>query len=240
MLTSSCVGSQVQCVRWSSAHPSHLLSASFDGSAKIYDIRSPSTSALSFELGADAEDAQWDPFNENRFLVSTEKGIVHVFDSRKEGQRVAQWKASKKETTCISFNAEIRNLVATASTDAKIYLWDVSAIESDAPDSGRNGTAAPSASSGGGGGSNDDGTYASCAECVKRVDVGVGAVFAMGWSRNNAMVMAAGGAKGGVVVWDARQDAKVQQRYKTHPSLGIEDDNDEDTLANGDVQMDAL
>ena len=54
------------------------------------------------------------------------------------------------------------------------------------------------------------------------------------------MVMAAGGAKGGVAVWDARQDAKVQQRYKSHPSLGIEDDIDEDAHTNGDVHMDAL
>jgi len=57
-----------------------LLSAAYDKSAAIIDIRSPSE-VHRWKLSADVEKVEWNPHKPQEFLVSSEDGMVKKFDN---------------------------------------------------------------------------------------------------------------------------------------------------------------
>lgn len=74
---------KVCALAWNPLEPTLFLTASYDQTSRvcILDSRSPDSIA-SFRIGSDVECVKWDPFRSERFIVSSEDGIVRCFDGR--------------------------------------------------------------------------------------------------------------------------------------------------------------
>ena len=115
--------------------------------------------------------------------VSAENGKVFALDARKAGEFVFEFQAHRREVTSLSCSVGARGLLATGSTDTKVKLWDVS------------------------------GARGAGAEQLASQDMKVGAIFSSEFSRDEPFCISAGGAKGGVVVWDARASKALCERF---------------------------
>eukprot|EP00270_Netrium_digitus_P010876 TRINITY_DN3403_c0_g1_i1.p1 TRINITY_DN3403_c0_g1~~TRINITY_DN3403_c0_g1_i1.p1 ORF type:complete len:584 (+),score=199.20 TRINITY_DN3403_c0_g1_i1:238-1752(+) len=136
---------KVQSLAWNPSHPTVLLSGSFDRSAAIVDMRAPAKEAVRWPVSADVETVAWDPHHPELFVVSTEDGIVSINDVRTAlgggayaGQPVFSLHAHDAAACSVSFNPSAPGLLATASMDKSVKLWDIehqtpSLVTSQAP-----------------------------------------------------------------------------------------------------------
>jgi len=165
---------KVQAVAWNPAEGQILLSGGFDQRVCMADMRTPGGEPASWDLSADVEALAWDPHNPTCFAVSVESGEVLFYDARggAGSKPLMQLAAHSKATSALSFNSAVKGMILTASTDKKIKLWGID-IESGAEP-----------------------------ELLASEDLKVGAIFSASFCRDAPMVLAAGGAKGAVAVWD--------------------------------------
>ncbi|GBG60547.1 hypothetical protein CBR_g8571 [Chara braunii] len=132
---------KVQAVSWNPAQSSVLLTGSFDKTAALVDMRSGNHSPITWSLTADVECIAWNPHSPLQFIVSTEDGLLKCFDVRTvqttggnpqqpqlggAGMPLYTLSAHDKPACSVSFNPIAPNLLATASTDKMVKLWDVS------------------------------------------------------------------------------------------------------------------
>lgn len=173
---------KVQAVAWNAAEASVLLSGGFDRAACMADMRVVGGECLRWQLGADSEALAWLPATPTAFLASTEDGTVAAFDARNGSGSAPLWRLSAHDATAcsLSFSPAAPSLLATASTDKKVKLWDVSSEQ-------------PS--------------------LVAASDMGVGAIFSAAFCAESPFLVAAGGAKGSVAVWDTLSTAAVAAKY---------------------------
>lgn len=124
---------KVQAVTWSRHSPEVLLSGSFDKSVIMMDMSSSENAQNKWSVAADVESLAWDPHNEHSFVVSLENGTVQGFDIRVTASDSSSGPkpcftlhAHDKAVSSISYNPSAPNLLATASTDKMVKLWDIS------------------------------------------------------------------------------------------------------------------
>lgn len=180
---------KVQSVAWNAAQPSVLLSGGFDQAAFLADVRTPDGTPLKWGTDSDVESLAWVPHEPTQFLVSTEDGLVAMFDARAGGGSAPLWRLSAhdKPTCALSMCPAVPGLLATASTDKKVKLWDFSSGQPVA---------------------------------ISNQDLKVGALFSAGFCPESPFLVAAGGAKGSVAVWDTLTDPLVAGKYGRKASRG--------------------
>ncbi|CAL8460646.1 g176 [Coccomyxa elongata] len=118
---------KVQAVAWNPADAPVLLSGAFDKVAALADVRVPDGQPLTWQVSADVEALTWSPHAPTTFLVSSEDGLVCGYDARAGAGSEPLFRLAAHDTaTCaLSFNPAAPNLLATASTDNMVKLWDV-------------------------------------------------------------------------------------------------------------------
>lgn len=172
---------KVQAVEWNPAESPVLLSGGFDQRVCLSDVRARDTEGAlgcpAWTLSSDVEALGWNPHAPTQFAVSCENGNVIIYDTRNgpDAEPFLQFSAHNKATTAVSFNPAVPGLLLTASTDKKVNLWDIS-------------TTTTTATTG--------------VSKLASEDLKVGAVFTASFTKDAPMVLAAGGAKGTVAVWD--------------------------------------
>ncbi|CAN1273880.1 Uncharacterized WD repeat-containing protein C17D11.16, partial [Linum perenne] len=72
----------VQAVAWNHHEAQILLSGSFDRSVIMKDGRNPTSRGIRWSVAADVESLAWDPHSSHSFVVSLEDGTVQGFDIR--------------------------------------------------------------------------------------------------------------------------------------------------------------
>jgi periodic tryptophan protein 1 len=124
---------KVQAVQFHpSANESWLLATgSFDRTVALVDCRTASV-ATKYGLPSDIEAMAWDPFNSSRLYVSTESGHICCIDVRQQGSPLFTFQAHEKAVSSLSFSASVPGMLATASVDKVVKVWD-SASEAEVP-----------------------------------------------------------------------------------------------------------
>ncbi|KAJ5068754.1 periodic tryptophan protein [Anaeramoeba ignava] len=118
---------KVQSVSWNPKNDSLLLTAGYDSAAFICDIKQNLTKnqgITKFSLSSEVEYCAWNPIESDKFIVSTDDGIVQYYDIRNHSSPIFSANCHKKETTSISFSL-IPGLLVTAGTDKSIKIWDL-------------------------------------------------------------------------------------------------------------------
>jgi len=119
---------KVQALQWHPTDPAVLLTGSFDRTAAVLDVRAAASdwkAAGKWPVSSDIECVQWDASNPNRFFVSTDQGNVTCHDARKQGQGpIFTIGAHSAACTGLALNAHVPGLLATASLDKTVKIWD--------------------------------------------------------------------------------------------------------------------
>eukprot|EP00850_Spirogloea_muscicola_P003057 SM000012S25319 [mRNA] locus=s12:333757:337733:+ [translate_table: standard] len=184
---------KVQAVAWNPTEPTGLLSGSFDKTTALVDMRLPDQAALRWSMSADVECLAWDPQTVQNFVVSTEDGLVCCYDVRRgsepgtgsgrsDVQALYRLHAHDKATCSLSFNSVTPHMLATASTDKTVKIWDTT---NDAP------------------------------SCLTSINPKVGAIFSLSFCRDSPNLLAIGGSKGKLHVWNTWTSTAVANKTKS-------------------------
>lgn len=145
---------------------------------------------MSFKLPSSAKDiesAQWHYTMEHNFIVSTESGMVFGFDTRKFKEPVFSFQAHTKACSHAAFSPHVPNMMATVGTDKLCKIWDISQT-------------------------NESGKLAP--KCVAKKDMEQGQLFSVQFYEDIPFVLAAGGQKGEVAIWDTEEDKSVKTIFR--------------------------
>ena len=148
------------------------------------DVRAPSAAALRWEAPADVEALAWDPHSPTCFAVAAENGEVLMYDARGG--------AGSAPTARLA--AHERAATSLSYSPAVRGLFLTASTDKKVKLWGAGHGGAP--------------------RLLGCEDLKVGAVFSASFCRDAPMVVAAGGAKGAVSVWDTRNSAAVVEFAK--------------------------
>ena len=179
---------KVCSIAWHSKESTVLLSGSYDRSVVAADMRAPDAKVPRWGVESDVETVMWDPHDSNQFYVTTENGIIHLFDTRnapsKPEASKAVWQLQAHDESISSFdvNTIIPGFLATGSTDKVVKLWNVQ----------------PTGPS-----------------MVVSRNLDVGRVFSTTFAPDPevAFRLAVAGSKGAMQVWDTSTNAAVRQAF---------------------------
>ncbi|KAI8925486.1 WD40-repeat-containing domain protein [Entophlyctis helioformis] len=117
---------KVQAVAWNRAEPAVLLTGGYDRRACAFDSRAPG-SISAWTLTADVECIKWDPIHSERFLVSTEDGIVKAFDVRKGAAKDTLFTlhAHDAAVSALDISSHIDGCIITGSGDKMVKIWSI-------------------------------------------------------------------------------------------------------------------
>lgn len=179
---------QVQAVAWNHHAPQVLLSGSFDRSVVMKDGRIPEHSGYRWSVTADVESLAWDPHAEHSFVVSLEDGTVKGFDIR-----AAKTDAASELTPSFTLHAHDKAVCAVSynasarnllATGSEDKMVKLWDLSNDKP------------------------------SLVASRKPKAGAVFSIFFSQDSPFLLAIGGSKGNLEVWDTRSEAGVAQRFQ--------------------------
>lgn len=104
-----------------------LLSASQDGTARVFDIRQAALSSWhTFRCNADAvRDIKWSPTDGFKFACCTASGAVLNWDIRKPNAPIIKISAHDSACLSISWHPDGEHLIS-GGLDQKCYVWDLS------------------------------------------------------------------------------------------------------------------
>eukprot|EP00842_Homolaphlyctis_polyrhiza_P001076 jgi/Hompol1/196/HPOL_005262-RA len=194
---------KVQAVCWNKAEPAVLLTGGYDQRVCAFDSRAPDTVAA-WKLTADVECLKWDPLHSERFMVSTEDGIVKAFDVRTGGGDKAKalftLQAHDSAVSALDISPFHDGLMVTGSADKNVKIWS---IKDNKP------------------------------ACIVSRDVDTGKVFSANFSPDSPYLVSLAGSKGRVVVWNLETNGAVRRAYPPRQhgqvrSMVLFDDDDDD------------
>ncbi|EPZ36510.1 hypothetical protein O9G_006015, partial [Rozella allomycis CSF55] len=118
---------KVQAVQWNEKQSAILLTGSYDKTAVCADVRDvESKTQPTWNLPADVECLKWNPFDENKFLVSLENGHVMYADVRQPGQFIFTLNAhDDKPVSALDWNYKLPNIFITGAVDKTVKIWDL-------------------------------------------------------------------------------------------------------------------
>ncbi|KAG5514455.1 hypothetical protein RHGRI_035759 [Rhododendron griersonianum] len=179
----------VQAVAWNHHVPQVLLSGSFDHTVVLKDGRIPSHTGFKWSVSADVESVAWDPHTEHSFVVSLENGTVSGFDIR--AAKSDQSSDSKPSFTLHAHDKAVCTIsynplapnVHLLATGSTDKMVKLWDLSNNQP------------------------------SCVASNNPKAGAVFSISFSEDSPFLLAIGGSKGRLEVWDTLSDAGVSRRY---------------------------
>lgn len=186
---------KVQTAAWHTSEATILASGSFDRSCVVVDVRTHSK-GLKFKLASDIECFSWDPHNRPLFTAGCDDGSVITYDMRNPRQPVMRWNAHQEAVSSLSYSDSIPGLLATASTDATVSLFNTRRRDPD--------------------------REATPYRVVSK-DMRAGGLFATQFAPGRPFLLAAGGAEGAVAIWETDESEAVAKEFRgaktTAPTL---------------------
>ncbi|KAJ0040989.1 hypothetical protein Pint_27595 [Pistacia integerrima] len=191
----------VQAVAWNHYAPQVLLSGSFDRSIVMVrnlftcltyhkDARISTHSGFKWSITADVESLAWDPHNEHSFVVSLEDGTVKGFDIR-----IAKSDPASESQPSFTLHAHDKAVCSVSYNPLASNLLATGSTDKMVKlwDLSNN---QPS--------------------CVASRNPKAGSIFSVSFSGDSPFLLAIGGSKGNLEVWDTLSDAGVSQRFSKY------------------------
>ncbi|KAI9160214.1 hypothetical protein LWI28_006238 [Acer negundo] len=181
---------KVQAVAWNHHAPQVLLSGSFDHSVVLKDARISTHSGFKWSVTADVESLAWDPHTEHSFVVSLEDGTVKGFDIR-----TAKSDPTSESPASFTLHAHDKAVCSVSYNPLASNLLATGSTDKTVKlwDLSNN---QPS--------------------CVASSNPKAGGVFSVSFSEDSPFLLAIGGSKGKLQVWDVLSDAGVSQRFSKY------------------------
>lgn len=183
---------KVQAVSWNMLEPTVLLSGSFDHTVSLMDMRAPTHKGIKWPVSADVECLAWDPHTAHSFVVSLEDGTVCGHDIRMVSPASVSGGLGKGSKPLFTIHAHDKAVCTISYNTAAPHLLATGSTDKmvklwDIRDN-----------------------HPSCI-CSKNPKVG--AVFASAFCKDAPFLLALGGSKGNLDVWDTMMEAEVIQRF---------------------------
>lgn len=175
---------KVQAVAWNHHAPWVLLSGSFDHSIIMKDMRVTSPSSVNWSVAADVESLAWDPHTEHSFVVSLEDGTVQGFDIRTV--------ASAGLKPCFTLHAHDKAVCTVSynpsapgfmATGSTDKMVKLWDLSDNQP------------------------------KCIASKNSEAGGIFSVTFSEDSPFLLAIGGSKGTLFVWDTTSEVGVSRRF---------------------------
>jgi len=179
---------KVQSVQWHPVEAWLLASGSFDHSVALLDCRSGALAA-SYKVPSDMESMAWNPYSPFHLYCSLEDGQVVCIDVRNTKEAVFKFAAHDQTTSSIGFSAAVPGMLATASIDKTVRVWDVAGCVVE----GKKGVSAP--------------------VMVAYKTMNVGKIFSLSFYNDDPFLLAAGGDQGVVAVWETDEQEAIQRHF---------------------------
>uniref|UniRef100_A0A0D3BKD9 Uncharacterized protein n=1 Tax=Brassica oleracea var. oleracea TaxID=109376 RepID=A0A0D3BKD9_BRAOL len=171
-----------------------LLSGSFDQTVVLKDGRQPSHSGFKWSVMSDVESLAWDPHCEHSFVVSLEDGTVKGFDIRAAHSGSD---SDLKPSFTIQAHDQDKGVSSISYNISAPNLLATGSMDKTVKlwELSNN---EPS--------------------CIASHKPKAGAVFSISFSADNPFLLAIGGSKGELHVWDTLLDANVSRKYGSKQS----------------------
>ena len=185
-----------------------LATGSFDKTVQLVDARSLNQT-LACVLTSDIESITWDPFNQFHMYCALEDGTILCVDVRKCGAAGSapnnaavqfSFQAHEQTTSALSFSCKIPGMLATASIDKTVKIWDVCP-----PTSTTRGAVASSVSAA---------AVISSPREVAYKTMSAGKLFTMQFSPDDPFLLAAAGDTGVLAVWESDELHTIETYFK--------------------------
>ncbi|URE43054.1 Periodic tryptophan protein 1 [Musa troglodytarum] len=200
---------------WNKEVRNVLASASADKTVKIWDVVTGKCAVTVAHHRDKVQAVAWNQhspevllsgsFDQSVVMVSLENGTVQGFDVRASSDSGSSSKPSfilhahDKAVSAVSFNRAAPNFVATGSTDKMVKLWDLSNNQPSCVAS-QNLRA-------------ENWYKKQTKKKKKEKSYAIGSVFSVAFSDDNPFLLAIGGSKGRLEVWDTLSDPGVGGRF---------------------------
>lgn len=129
------------------------------------------------------------------------------YDIRNATAPIFEFSAHSKACSSVSFSPHIPNMMATCSTDEYIKIWDIAHNNGTEP------------------------------KLIGHKKTTMGELFSLSFYKDIPWVLAAGGSKGEVAVWDTEENEGIAKHFsvdKTKVPEHVEEEEDEEDVEEGD------
>ena len=231
---------KVQAVSWHPTEAWLLATGAYDKTIGLIDCRTAATT-IACTVNADIESMVWDPFSNYHLYGSLENGEVFCLDVRKcsnnahlnasnSSNMLFSFQAHQKTVSNIHFSHKVKGMMATSSLDKTVKVWDVSALQQQAELSS---------------------AQAIAPKCVAYKTMNVGKLFALRYNYDDPFMLATGGDKGMVAVWESDELEVIRNHFanniieKPSPYANLaaegvqhyEEEHGQNRLASKDLQI---
>lgn len=117
---------KVQSLKWNPIEEKILASGGLEGNVFIKSADS-SSSLISATVPSPVECLAWNPFESLQLSVSTEDGFLYTYDARNMNKALFEVKCHNEACT-FSYSPGLQNMVATASKDKMVKIWDAATM----------------------------------------------------------------------------------------------------------------
>ena len=194
---------KIQSIDWNPTEPSILLTGAYDKTIHMVDVRAPSGVNMMnnvFNVDADVEVVKWHPHPTSLslplFMAAVESGLIYAFDARNNKSPVFRLNAHTGACTTISFNPSVPTLFFTAGQDKQVKVWSLTPSDTTI-------TKSPSPPS----------SPSYQPSLLMTRDLQIGNVWSGAWEREGKTLLACGGDKGKIAVWDVRESKEIMNKY---------------------------
>ncbi|MCO5573036.1 hypothetical protein L7F22_026801 [Adiantum nelumboides] len=183
---------KVQAIAWNKHEPTILLSGAFDHTLLLMDMRAPTHDGVRWSVSADVESLAWDPHTSHSFVVSLEDGMVSGHDVRMVSPASSSGSPVKGGKPLFNIHAHDKAVCTISYNTAAPNLLATGSTDKmvklwDLKD------------------------YQPSCICSKNPKVG--AVFASAFCKDAPFLLAIGGSKGTLDVWDTMTEAEMARKF---------------------------